>query len=462
MPKTLTLTLFLAGLILLLVPATASADGTQVIGIYAGQHTLVGNLIIEEGGGNLTVTYQITTPGWCFTVTHLHVGPEPPEKSAPGQFPYKHENLPCVLTDTYVVPGDSNSYAAAHAEVRFSADNAAPLQIPSGTVTYSTTSPTPDGDAYFNPTTTTGVLNGAFDGWCVDTELSIASGFDYTANVYSSYDAALPTGVVDKPENLDLVNYILNQDYIAQGMTYSDIQRAIWHLIDDSNSEDGLFNWTQANVDAIIADALANGEGFVPGCGQVMAVILDPVSEGVQHTLIEYPVPCVEPGPNRHETAWALASNGVLFGQGWGGYFNVTIVQTDPGTDATDGPIVSGPGNSGNAPPPRANNDNSNSNNSNSSNRPTWSSSEPVTEAASITPILNLSHCRVQTNYMLNLREGPGTEFDVIRQIPFDTRLDATQRQGDWFFVSYWNGYETTHGWLSSANNYLKLLGNCS
>ena len=473
MSKTLMLTLLLSGLILLLVPATASANGIQVIDIYAGQHTLVGNLIVEENGGNLDVTYQITTPGWCFEVTHLYVGDDPPASSAPGQFPYHHEGLPCVLTDTFSVPGDSNSYIAAHAEVNFSTSNAAPLVVPTGDVTFSVSSAFPGSPAYFNPTSTSGALNGSFNGWCVDVDNQIFSGVTYSATLYSTLDGGLPAGLVDKPQNLDLVNYILNQDYITQGMTYGDVQRAMWELIDDLQSDANLNTWTPANVEQILTEAAQFGEGFEPICGQTMAVILDPHQANVQHTIIEYVIPCIAHGPDRDETAWALADNVVLFGQGWGGYFSASMEDVPVVSSGTPGSKADHPGNgnngNGNGPPPHANNNNNNgggppphaNNDNQQAQSPTWSSSEPVTEAASITPIFNLTACRVETNYVMNLRAGPGTEFDIIRQVPWQARMDATLREGDWFSVAYWNGYEFAYGWLLGSNNYLKLLGNC-
>ena len=126
------------------------------------------------------------------------------------------------------------------------------------------------------------ILAGTYDSYCVDTDTYITPGTTYTANVYSSYDA-IPDGLMEFPENLDLVNYILNQDYVGTPsqdgslFTYGDVQRAIWTLIDDGLVTNGLGAWSQARVDEILADALAEGEGFEPDCDQYIGVILDPV-----------------------------------------------------------------------------------------------------------------------------------------------------------------------------------------
>ncbi len=157
-----------------------------------------------------------------------------------------------------------------------------------------------------------GVLNGTFDGFCIDSDRAIDFGVDenfngqidantnevggsYTAKVYSSYDP-LPDelvgqGLIEKPENLDLLNWIINQDFTFQtspsggNYTWADIQRAIWTLIDDENStaggvgEEGQY-WEQERVDEIVAAARANGEGFVPTYGQKVGVIIVPDNDG--------------------------------------------------------------------------------------------------------------------------------------------------------------------------------------
>ena len=137
----------------------------------------------------------------------------------------------------------------------------------------------------------TSVLAGVFDNFCIDTDNTINPGAIYTVNVYSSYEL-IPDGVVEFPENFDLVNYILNQGYAGTAsqdgslFTYSDVQRAIWTLIDDAMSTAGLGPWSQDRVDQILDDALANGEGFEPDCDQYIGVILAPVG-GYQVTMAQ-------------------------------------------------------------------------------------------------------------------------------------------------------------------------------
>lgn len=139
----------------------------------------------------------------------------------------------------------------------------------------------------FELSSTSDVLDGDADGWCVDTSRNLVDGSSHTAEVYSSLDPRAPLGdFVDNPENFDLVNYIINQDYRSQRCSadsrpfqVGDIQRAVWSLIDDDNTSDGLGTWSEACVDELLDDAEANGIGFLPTCGQEVAVLMAPVDE---------------------------------------------------------------------------------------------------------------------------------------------------------------------------------------
>lgn len=81
----------------------------------------VGDLTVATDG---TIIFQIDEAGtdWRLEETHLYVGDEPPAKSAPGQFPYKHEELGSVASGVYSVDlaaadvdGDGIVCVAAHA-----------------------------------------------------------------------------------------------------------------------------------------------------------------------------------------------------------------------------------------------------------------------------------------------------------------------------------------------------------
>lgn len=128
-----------------------------------------------------------------------------------------------------------------------------------------------------------------YDAWCVDLDKTITPGTLYTATVYALDDVAA-AGLFDRPDapdNLDLVLYILNQDYPGKNSpngygiyTYGDVQRAIWQLVEDTQSTGGLGVWNQLRVNEILAEAAAAGEGYTPGCGDTTILFLKPVLKG--------------------------------------------------------------------------------------------------------------------------------------------------------------------------------------
>ena len=131
------------------------------------------------------------------------------------------------------------------------------------------------------------VANGTYSGWCVDRTAEMArSPAVHEVRLYASTD---PPGELAF-QNWDMVNYILNH---KQGSAM-DIQQAIWHFIDIV----GNYSTTSDTAVAIINDALANGGGFVPGIGQLIAIIclpmmLLPRTTSIQTSIIELvdPVP---------------------------------------------------------------------------------------------------------------------------------------------------------------------------
>ncbi|HXG46566.1 MAG TPA: SdrD B-like domain-containing protein, partial [Methylomirabilota bacterium] len=156
-----------------------------------------------------------------------------------------------------------------------------------------------------------GALDGLnYQGWCIDTDRRITTEQQYTAKMIWTTDLGAAAAIIEHPENLDLVNFILNQEYPGKpspsGGTYTfgDVQRALWTLLDDRLSDSGLREWSQLRVDEILLDAATNGEGFVPGCGDLMGLILNPVLVGcdpattnmttvAQIVLVPVPIGCL-------------------------------------------------------------------------------------------------------------------------------------------------------------------------
>ncbi|WP_138465644.1 SdrD B-like domain-containing protein [Poseidonocella sp. HB161398] len=140
--------------------------------------------------------------------------------------------------------------------------------------------------------------------YCLSFEDTAGDGTDFdtapewTGNLYVADADLLPAGVFNDgqiggngqsaAENLDLVNYILNQDWEGQGYTGWEVQFAVWELTDDVRyalyakryPEYG----TAAHIDDILEDAYANGEGFVAGAGDLVGLIIDPATSSDENS----------------------------------------------------------------------------------------------------------------------------------------------------------------------------------
>lgn len=124
------------------------------------------------------------------------------------------------------------------------------------------------------------IENAAYAGWCVDVRTPMArSPAKHEVLLYSSLS---PPGEL-AVEQWDMVNYILNH---KQG-TFEDVQQAIWYFV----HMDGGYTPSKAAAWSMVNDALANGEGFEPGNGEIMAVVCYPAilfpSEEVQISIVE-------------------------------------------------------------------------------------------------------------------------------------------------------------------------------
>ncbi len=66
-----------------------------------------------------------------------------------------------------------------------------------------------------------------------------------------------------------------------------------------------------------------------------------------------------------------------------------------------------------------------------------------------------LIDCRLTAGDIINLRTSPGTERNIVAEIPFRTQLIAIERSGDWFKVEY----EGIMGWVNV--DYVFRRGGC-
>lgn len=322
---------------LMLTASPAAADQSQPL--LAGQFTDIGEVLVCDDGTDVFVTYD--SSGAFLSTTHLYVSQDAPKKHAPGRFPYKTEGL-WTQYDEYSIPLDDLGvstgdllYMAAHAETNLIVGYEDPVldlsfDIPD---TVTMTSTRPGGSYWVTTVTDGGALDGTYAAWCVDVDHNMAPGVSYSADVYSSYDAAA-AGLVEHPENLDQVNWIINQDFVGQpssgcsgSYTMGDVQRAIWTLVEDNLSTAGLGPWSQCRVDEIVAASTFEGEGFEPGCFDQMAVVLAPTSGN--HQILVAQVLVIEVDPEctpivgGEETAWA--DGDYDFRRSWATYFDYEV-----------------------------------------------------------------------------------------------------------------------------------------
>lgn len=144
--------------------------------------------------------------------------------------------------------------------------------------------------------------------YCIDKSGLLEYGVDVSSNLHIIGDDAMNAAnsavatAVDQEQNLDIVTWILNQDFQSldagilddgdlgtagtAGVTYDffEVQEAIWFFTDgalvDPSTEPG------ANSQEIIDLATVAGEGFVAGEGDVVAVLFDPIEEERQTYMV--------------------------------------------------------------------------------------------------------------------------------------------------------------------------------
>lgn len=128
------------------------------------------------------------------------------------------------------------------------------------------------------------VGNKTYRAWCVDRFAEVGpldNGAAHTAVLLDVFGGGLPTHYADVP--WDKVLYILNHKV----GTLDDVQHAIWYYTDGISPDTTL----APLAPQMIADAEANGSGFVPSGAQVSAALVSWVSPNpaVQGNIIEVP-----------------------------------------------------------------------------------------------------------------------------------------------------------------------------
>lgn len=247
--------------------------------------------------------------------------------------------------------------------------------------------------SYFKSVLITSGVERAFPGWCVDLytllefdelytngEITIhrtlnpdndGDGFADQDNVIGTTSNLLINvngNIVGAPENLARVNYLINQYYrgvyAEYGVTYAEIQAAIWELLSIGQSQDngysnividpvtgigsgGLISWDESLKDLIIQDALQVGvEKYSPTQCELMGVIVQ-TGEGRQTVLMMVPYcfyKCLEfyahisGGLSNYEDGLASSNEGLTFPCVTGVVSAGTGLSTQPGVINIDVP----------------------------------------------------------------------------------------------------------------------------
>lgn len=313
-----------------------------------------GQLDLNIVGDNLMATFTAES-SWKIQDIRLHIGdvwqdiPHTVIRPLHENFDYQSGPLQKVSTYTFTIPlseidagaGEELSVAARldminEDDVYIDLDAFADA-LPSS-VTMKVKYPYNGGPSLFITTTTGGtVLDGQYKGWCVDLDRVIYNNKTYTAKVYSTFESAA-NGFVEKPQNYDIINWIINANYVGRSsmghgnFTYGDVQRAIWHFIEDQQSTNGLGSWNQYRVDQIIFEATRKGEGFTPKCDDKVALLLVPVNTGgstiAQITVIEVLLTDIGMDCGSHEIAWAGCDLEYPTEE-WARYFKLTFPDDD-------------------------------------------------------------------------------------------------------------------------------------
>lgn len=139
--------------------------------------------------------------------------------------------------------------------------------------------------SYFKAFVSTDNSEEEFLAYCLQGDQSMDTSYVHQVKRLCSLtkDKTLLSSTVDAPDNLDLVNWILNQDpskwVRSDGAPANgaDRQMAIWKLIEKTGNPTGVNiagQFDPATVNKIVNDAKANGNNFRPSCGDKVLYVL--------------------------------------------------------------------------------------------------------------------------------------------------------------------------------------------
>lgn len=142
----------------------------------------------------------------------------------------------------------------------------------------------------------------SFDGYCVDWGhgISTSGTTRYTGWAHSYQDTAALEGTnIEYPDNMDLVAWaintyrpgstfteVVNGNLQTYTMTSGTLQRAIWYIVGDDNGGSGTYGYDDAWAQHVANEATGH-DGYMPGNGGYIPIVLIPDNGNVQHVIIE-------------------------------------------------------------------------------------------------------------------------------------------------------------------------------
>ncbi|MCJ7695562.1 MAG: hypothetical protein MUO40_09060, partial [Anaerolineaceae bacterium] len=285
----------------------------ETVDLIAGQHNPVGTATFHLTGSGLEITYQLDADeiaaGAVITEVHIDFAmvlnndannggfhANSSGNPSPGLFDINtlpssgatswslsvsnadlltYLNLPSTAT----VPDDF--YIAAHGVVEWGGEGICPT-LPDGKWRYlpsiwGINFYIPNVSLYDENSVNSNLYLSGLNGWCMDRDRGAFDNSWYESLVKVNFLCTVGEDLecyVDIPENINAVNWLLNNKTFVTGATMADIQVAIWRLIDDLGySKPTSLPFNEARVTALVTEALNNND-FTPSCGQIIGVIM--------------------------------------------------------------------------------------------------------------------------------------------------------------------------------------------
>lgn len=236
-------------------------NGSTVQALMAGSLQVGTITTLKLNSSQVRLTFSITSDRHCLSAVYGYASNAYPSSQAVSVHNLVKTNLGCKITETLIGSVDTtkNMFVSALADVfttTFATSSYVSYQATAGSLTGS----------YITVNVTSNAGSATAPGYCFDKNTFITLGTTYqNCKLMSTLRSDLP---VVHPENVELVNYIMNKDYSYLGtVSAQDKQDAIWKLLQDVAT-------TNAKALNIIADAILNGQGFVPAMNQKVGLLV--------------------------------------------------------------------------------------------------------------------------------------------------------------------------------------------